>query len=214
MQLIRSCARSDPTDRSSLVRKQGLMIWIILFLIQFLMSIFFQRICGRSWRDTSILSYAPTCIYSSKYGYLSIAQQKTTHLPPWWVKKLQKQNFPQKMELFMWLLLKNKAPTWEIFQKGSFLGQQMFTLFGRCTKYHPYLHKIYFHTKHLEYIQKSIGTTDTWKGNFLDEFLKDQLGKNPPNNIKSPPQLFVGAYDLQEITLSFKIKEKSILEWQ
>jgi hypothetical protein len=43
-------------------------------------------------------------------------------LPPWWGKPLWKQKCPAKSKLFMWLLLHNKAPTWENIQIRNFVG--------------------------------------------------------------------------------------------
>jgi len=60
--------------------------------------------------------------YSPKEGYLVIY---SAHKPPasdWWWNALWKLRAPPKDKLFMWCILRNKAPTGDNLQKQSYFG--------------------------------------------------------------------------------------------
>lgn len=64
--------------------------------------------------------------YTPKEGYSYLLGKKGWGDPDWWSKALWKLKSPAKSKLFIWCILKKKAPTWEILQSRFLIGP------GRC----------------------------------------------------------------------------------
>jgi len=80
----------------------------------------------RDKEDELIWDEDPSGIYTPKAGYLALSTELTPTETKWWWKKLWKIKCPPKSKLFMWTVLENKVPTWDILQKKHQLGP------GRC----------------------------------------------------------------------------------
>ena len=59
-------------------------------------------------------------IYSPRAGYTKLSTRAVLGEERWWWKKLWKLNFPPKTRLFMWCVLENKVPTWDVLQHRCF----------------------------------------------------------------------------------------------
>lgn len=71
--------------------------------------------------DELIWDFALTRFYTPKLGYIILNEGLLNGDPFWW-KKLWKLKFLAKAWLFIWCILKNNDPTWEVLQKISFEG--------------------------------------------------------------------------------------------
>jgi hypothetical protein len=80
----------------------------------------------RDQEDELVWDRTASGIYTPKEGYNFLIQEQVQAEPIWWWKKLWRINCPAKSKLFMWSVLTNKAPTWDILQKRNFSGP------GRC----------------------------------------------------------------------------------
>ena len=60
--------------------------------------------------------------YTPKAGYLFLSARVVLREEVWWWRPLWKLKFPAKTKLFMWCVLNNKVPTWDVLQKRSFQG--------------------------------------------------------------------------------------------
>ena len=61
-------------------------------------------------------------MYTPKAGYLCLSAEAGGREDIWWWKILWKLKCPAKTRLFMWCVLENRAPTWDILQRRSFQG--------------------------------------------------------------------------------------------
>eukprot|EP00253_Pinus_taeda_P034216 PITA_34216 len=77
--------------------------------------------------DCLIWAQSKSGDYSPKDGYLFLMGKKGWGIPDWWAKALWKLKSPAKAKLFIWCILKRKAPIWEILQARYLAGP------GRCT---------------------------------------------------------------------------------
>jgi hypothetical protein len=66
-------------------------------------------------------------MYTPKEGYTFLIREQVQDEPVWWWKKLWRITCLPKSKLFMWSVLTNKVPTWDILQKRKFYG------LGRCS---------------------------------------------------------------------------------
>lgn len=142
--------------------------------------------------DKLIWSFSPSEKYSPKLEYTAQFQATNLDPPPWWGKSLWRFNSPPKLKLFMWLILQNKAPTWENLQKHSF------TRPSRCalckseeeTNTHLFLDCTFTKSIWLE-ISRSLGPSLIWNGTNILEALQFWLAEQQNQNYKVLP-LMVG----------------------
>jgi hypothetical protein len=80
----------------------------------------------RDQEDELIWDQTTSGFYTPKDGYTYLIRELVQSEPAWWWKKLWRINCPTKSKLFMWSVLTNKVPTWDILQKRNFSGP------GRC----------------------------------------------------------------------------------
>jgi hypothetical protein len=59
----------------------------------------------------------PSGGYEPKIGYKTLAMEGFNQPLIWWWKSLWKYKCLAKAKIFMWLLLNNKALTWDLLQK-------------------------------------------------------------------------------------------------
>jgi len=67
--------------------------------------------------DELIWDSYPLGIYTPNDGYTRLKLELIQRESLWWWKKIWKLNFLAKTKLFMWNVLSNKVPTWDILQK-------------------------------------------------------------------------------------------------
>eukprot|EP00253_Pinus_taeda_P030159 PITA_30159 len=72
--------------------------------------------------DCLIWAQSKSGDYSPKDGYLFLMGKKGWGIPDWWAKALWKLKSPAKAKLFIWCILKRKAPIWEILQARYLAG--------------------------------------------------------------------------------------------
>jgi hypothetical protein len=126
--------------------------------------------------------------YSPKLGYLSQFQAVEHDPPPWWGKLLWKFKCPPKSKLFMWLLLQNKAPTWENLQKRSFTGPSRCALckIEEESNLHLFLHCSFTSSVWRE-ISSSLGPSFTWNGLTMSDALQNWLVDHQNHDFKALP---------------------------
>jgi hypothetical protein len=73
--------------------------------------------------DQLIWSLNPSGTYVPKLGYRALAEEGLEGQQAWWWRIIWKLKCPSKNKIFMWLILNNKAPTWEVLQKRTFMVQ-------------------------------------------------------------------------------------------
>ena len=74
-------------------------------------------------RDDKIAwDFDPSGIYSPRAGYQKLSEGNVLGEVRWWWKNLWKLNCPPKTRLFMWCVLENKVPTWDVLQNRCFQG--------------------------------------------------------------------------------------------
>ena len=61
-------------------------------------------------------------LQTSKAGYILLSSEADLREEVWWWKSLWKLKCPAKSKLFMWCVLENRVPTWDILQKRAFHG--------------------------------------------------------------------------------------------
>jgi hypothetical protein len=79
----------------------------------------------RDCEDELIWDSAPSGTYTPKLGYLKLNSDLGQRETVWWWGKLWKIKSPAKTRLFMWNVLNNKVPTWDILQKRKLLWPRM-----------------------------------------------------------------------------------------
>lgn len=82
----------------------------------------------RDCENELIWDSAPSGTYTPKLGYLKLNSDMGQRETIWWWGKLWKIKNPAKTRLFMWNVLNNKVPTWDILQKRNFSGPGWCTL--------------------------------------------------------------------------------------
>ena len=70
--------------------------------------------------DTLVWEADPEGVYTPKAGYLCISAGVELREEVWWWRPLWRLKCPAKTKLFMWCVLNNKVPTWDMLQKRSF----------------------------------------------------------------------------------------------
>jgi hypothetical protein len=68
-----------------------------------------------------VWSLNPSRVYLPKLGYKALVEEGREDQHVWWWKVLWKLKSPSKSKIFMWLILNNRAPTWDILQKKIIL---------------------------------------------------------------------------------------------
>ena len=69
-----------------------------------------------------VWDFDPSGIYSPRAGYKKLSVGAVLGDERWWWKKLWKLHCPPKTRIFMWCVLENKVPTWDVLQHRSFQG--------------------------------------------------------------------------------------------
>ena len=72
--------------------------------------------------DTLVWEADPGGVYTPKAGYLCLSAGVEQRDEDWWWRPLWGLKCPAKTKLFMWCVLNNKVPTWDVLQKRSFQG--------------------------------------------------------------------------------------------
>jgi len=57
-----------------------------------------------------------------KLGYIVLAKKGLDGQQAWWWRIIWKLKRPSKNKIFMWLILNNKAPTWEFLEKRTLIA--------------------------------------------------------------------------------------------
>jgi len=78
--------------------------------------------------DELVWDHHPSGVYTPKAGYIQLNVDVFNRELVWWWKVLWKLSCPSKAKLFMWAVLENKAPTWEVLKRRSFQGPGMCAL--------------------------------------------------------------------------------------
>eukprot|EP00253_Pinus_taeda_P015079 PITA_15079 len=115
--------------------------------------------------DKLVWAHAETGIYSPKMGYSFLMKKKGWAVPDWWVKSLQKLKCPKKTKLFLWCVLKQKIPTWDVLQARFKHGpgrcpmclsdsESIFHLFIAC----PFTRRVW------DEVQRLSGNRFRWEG--------------------------------------------------
>ena len=60
--------------------------------------------------------------YTPKAGYICLSAEAEGREEIWWWKILWKLKCPAKTKLFMWCVLENRVPTWDVLQRRNFQG--------------------------------------------------------------------------------------------
>ena len=72
--------------------------------------------------DLLVWEAAPGGDYTAKAGYLLLSAGVVQREAVWWWRPLWRLKCPAKTKLFMWCVLNNKVPTWDVLHKRSFQG--------------------------------------------------------------------------------------------
>ena len=70
--------------------------------------------------DLLVWDADPGGAYTHKAGYLFLSAGVELREEVWWWRPLWKLKCPAKTKLFMWCVLNNKVPTWDVLQKRNF----------------------------------------------------------------------------------------------
>jgi len=54
---------------------------------------------------------------TTKYAYEAFRDQRDNYIGHWWDKFIWRSNGSLKIQLFLWLVIKGKALTWEAFKR-------------------------------------------------------------------------------------------------
>jgi hypothetical protein len=126
--------------------------------------------------NSLIWSFNLVGTYTPKQGYLALILEHIDEPAPWWGSILWKLNCPPQEKLFMWLLLTNKAPTWDNLQKHSFVGPG-FALYANRTHrgYPTYVPILPFSKEVWSILSSSLFLPDPWHGTSVEDALKSWL---------------------------------------
>ena len=72
--------------------------------------------------DSLVWDADPGGAYTPKVGYLFLSAGVELREEVWWWRPLWKLKCPAKTKMFMWCVLNNKVPTWDVLQKRTFQG--------------------------------------------------------------------------------------------
>lgn len=100
--------------------------------------------------DKLVWAHAESGSYSPKAGYSFLMKKKGWPAPDWWVKSLKELKCPKKSKLFLWCVLRQKIPSWDVLQARFLQGpgrcplclsdsESIFHLFVAC----PYTRKVW-----------------------------------------------------------------------
>ena len=92
------------------------------FLDQYIRELVRANILLTDHEDLLVWEADPEGVYTPKMGYLCLSAGVENRVEVWWWRSLWKLKCPAKSKLFMWCVLNNKVPTWDVLQKRSFQG--------------------------------------------------------------------------------------------
>ena len=92
------------------------------FLDQYVRELVRANILLSDQEDLLVWEADPEGVYTPKMGYLCLSVGVENRVDVWWWRSLWKLKCPAKTKLFMWCVLNNKVPTWDVLQKRSFQG--------------------------------------------------------------------------------------------
>lgn len=72
--------------------------------------------------DELVWDLDPAGSYTPKAGYIKLSTEVDPREEVWWWRPLWKLKCPAKTKLFMWCVLENRVPTWDMLQKINFQG--------------------------------------------------------------------------------------------
>jgi hypothetical protein len=81
------------------------------------------HICITDKEDELVWQHNPHGIYTPKLGYTQLNIDLHHQEPSWWWKGVWKIKFPLKSKLFLWCLIRNKVPTWDIMKHIGLEGR-------------------------------------------------------------------------------------------
>ena len=104
-------------------------------------------------------------VYTPKAGYLCLSAGVVQREEVWWWRPLWRLKCPAKTKLFMWCVLNNKVPTWDVLQKRSFQGLGWCVLCKREMEstYHLFL-TCSFTTEVWKVVSTLVGFIFQWEG--------------------------------------------------
>jgi hypothetical protein len=145
--------------------------------------------------NSPIWSFNPAGTYTPKQGYLALILEHIEEPAPWWGAILWKLKCPTKEKLFMWLLLTNKAPTWDNLQKHIFMGSDRCHLCKQDTEDIPHMFLHCPFTKGFwSILSSSLSFPDPWQGTFVEYALKSWLSSPSTSQHKSLPLIATWGY--------------------
>ena len=105
---------------------------------------------------------------SPKAGYLFLSAGVEQRDEAWWWKPLWRLKCPAKTKLFMWCVLNNKVPTWDVLQKRTFQGPGWCVLCKREleTTFHLFL-TCFFSIEVWKEVSTLVGLNCQWEGDSI-----------------------------------------------
>lgn len=61
-------------------------------------------------------------LYTPRLGYLVIREEEKTPYPPWWALMIWKFKCPIKSKLFLWLVISQRVPFWDLMIRHFKIG--------------------------------------------------------------------------------------------
>jgi len=142
--------------------------------------------------DVLIWEPNPEGAYTPKAGYLKLSSEEGIREEVWWWRSLWKLHCPSKTRLFMWCVLENRAPTWDILQKRSFQGPGWCVLCKQDleTSTHLFLACPFSIAVWTECL-RLVGMNLRWEGHTVNSAW-ERWWRNAPNaNLKTLPLLVI-----------------------
>ena len=123
----------------------------------------------------------------------------------WWWRPLWKLKCPAKTKLFMWCVLNNKVPTWDVLQKRSFQGPGWCVMCKReLETTHHLFYTCCFSSEVWRVVSTLVGFNCQWEGDSIGAAWDSWWRRTPQKHLKILPLLVIWGIWLAQNKAIFK----------